>query len=95
MICSPRLALGMSWETISVGQQTSKCDHSAVAPVGLGVGGEPHLCEPMEGHPTYLSSGNGEFLFTLLTVRCFIVFQPSMALGEERPPQNPSLQPGS
>lgn len=27
-----------------------------------------------------LSPGNGELLFTLLTVCCFIVFQPSMAL---------------
>ena len=39
----------MSWETISVGQQTSKCDHSAVAPVGLGVGGEPQTAKALAG----------------------------------------------
>lgn len=33
-----------------------------------------------EGHPTYLSPGNGELLFTLLTVRGFVIFQPSVAL---------------
>lgn len=29
----------------------------------------------------YLSSGNGELLLTLLTVRRFVVFQPRVALG--------------
>ena len=43
----------------------------------------PCLGEQVEGYPTYLSPGNGELLFTLLTVCSFIVFQPSMALRKK------------
>lgn len=34
--------------------------------------------------PTYLSSGNGELLLTLLTVCCFIIFQPCVALRKKK-----------
>lgn len=52
-----------------------------------GVGGQGQLVtgarvtEDVAAVPAVvLSPGNGELLFTLLTVCCFIVFQPSMAL---------------
>lgn len=54
---------------------------------GLGVGGQGQLvagarvAEDMATvSAVVLSPGNGELLLTLLTVCCFIIFQPSVAL---------------
>lgn len=72
-----------------MGQQTSEHEHNATMPTGLfqnqrkespGKARTQPLGEQVQGYPTYLSPGNGKLLFTLLTVRGFIVFQPSMAL---------------
>lgn len=39
--------------------------------------------ELVQGHPMYLPPGDGELLFTLFTVRGFIILQPGMALWGE------------